>query len=334
MTRLRLLFFGTPDIAVPTLEQLIAGGHDVVGVVSQPDRARGRGRKESPSPVSAVAMREGIPLIRPERVGDEAALDAMCALHADVGIVVAFGQFLPRKVRELPSCGYLINAHASLLPKYRGASPIASAILDGEKETGVSVMRVEREMDSGPVALVRRIPIEARENTLQLSGRLAELAADAIEEAVERIARDDIEWVDQDADLASVAPKLEKSDAQLDLRESASALACRIHALAPKPGATLSLVSQDADDPNATSLKILEAEVAPFDGSTNSAPGTIECGVDGIALRISTGEGWLVPLVMQRAGGKPLPIDAFLRGFELDGNARCSLPPRSGGEST
>jgi methionyl-tRNA formyltransferase len=333
---LRLLFFGTPEIAVATLERLIAGPHDVVGVVSQPDRARGRGRKESPSPVSAIALREDIPLIRPERIGDAPTVDSLRALRPDLGIVVAFGQFLPREVRELPSCGYLINAHASLLPKYRGASPIAQAILEGESETGVSVMRIEREMDGGPVAFAVRTPIETRENTSELSSRLAEIAATAIEETVERIARGDIEWREQDASVASIAPKLEKSDALLDLRESARSLASRIHALSPKPGGTLVLATRSADTADGAILKVSRADVAPFETTKGSVdetayptPGTIEqiVGAAGdVALRIATGDGWLMPLVMQRAGGKALPIADFLRGFELASDARCALP--------
>jgi len=338
---LRLIFFGTPEIAVPTLERLIAGPHEVVGVVSQPDRARGRGRKESPSPVSTVALREDIPLIRPERVGDADVVDQLRALRPDLGIVVAFGQFLPKKVRELPSRGYLINAHASLLPKYRGASPIGQAILDGESETGVSVMRVEREMDAGPVALVMRTKIEPRENTAELSSRLAEIAATAIEQSVERIADEEIEWTPQDAGLATIAPKLEKSDAVLDLRESARALACRIHALSPKPGGALTVVSGSGE----TTLKLSRADVMPFDstntiaeGTSKPTLGTIELNprsnvegnvernvVERVILRIATGDGWLVPLVIQRAGGKPLPIADFLRGFELGEDARCAL---------
>jgi methionyl-tRNA formyltransferase len=361
---LRLVFFGTPEIAVPTLERLIAGPHEVVGVVSQPDRARGRGRKKSPSPVSAIALREDIPLLRPEHIGDTEAVSELKALRPDVGIVVAFGQFLPKRVREMPSCGYLINAHASLLPKYRGASPIAQAILDGESETGISVMRVEREMDAGPVALVMRTAIEPRENTAELSSRLSEMAATAIEETVERIARGDVEWTAQDANLATVAPKLEKSDSVLDLRESARALASRIHALSPKPGGALTLVTgraeSESDDTDHTVLKISRADVVPYDvadrtvdgtcdagntasasstSSTSSAsstsstsdpePGTLERNVDGVALRIATADGWLVPLVMQRAGGKPLPVADFLRGFEIGEDARCALPDPS-----
>ena len=165
---LRIVFFGTPEIAVPTLEALIAGPHELVGVVSQPDRARGRGRKLSPSPVASVALREGLPLIRPEKVGDAEVIKTLQALSPDLGVVVAFGQFLPKKIRELPSCGYLINAHASLLPAYRGAAPIARAIAEGETETGISVMRIEKEMDAGPVALVSRTPIQPQENTEEL----------------------------------------------------------------------------------------------------------------------------------------------------------------------
>jgi methionyl-tRNA formyltransferase len=331
LTSLRLLFFGTPELAVPTLERLIAGPHDVVGVISQPDRPRGRGRKESPSPVSAVALRDDIPLLRPERIGDALAVEKLAALRPDVGIVVAFGQFLPRKVRELPSYGYLINAHASLLPKYRGASPIAQAILDGESETGVSVMRIEREMDAGPVAFAIRTPIEPGENTAELSNRLAEIAATGIEETVERIARGDIEWTEQDAALATVAPKLEKSDALLDLRESARKLVCRIHALSPKPGGTLTLVAGSGEAAEGVVLKVSRAESIPFD-STKRSIGTIErnAGSDAeAALRIATGDGWLVPLVIQRAGGKALPTADFLRGFEIPADARCALPHRA-----
>lgn len=348
MPPLRLVFFGTPEIAVPTLERLIAGPHEVVGIVSQPDRARGRGRKLSPSPVSAVALREEIPLVRPEKIGETDAVEALRAMRPDLGIVVAFGQFIPRKVRELPSRGYLINAHASLLPKYRGASPIAQAILEGEAETGVSVMRIEREMDGGPVALVHRTPIEAGENTAELTERLARIAASAIEECVSQIEGGSVAWSDQDAQHATVAPKLEKRDAILDLRRGASELVRRIHALSPKPGGTLSLIHSLGEGADTTDLKITRARALPFDelasrGDRESLPqpGAIERNAgsgadpdDGdqredsnpVALRIATGDGWLVPLVVQRAGGKALPVEDFLRGFEISSDARVGLP--------
>ena len=334
---LRVLFFGTPEIAVPTLERLIASPHEVVGIVSQPDRARGRGRKESPSPISAVALREDIPLFRPERVGEAETVEALRALRADLGVVVAFGQFLPKKLREMPRCGYLINAHASLLPKYRGASPIAQAILDGVDETGVSVMRVDREMDAGPVALVRRITIEEQENTAELSLRLGELASRAIETAVDQVAREEIEWTEQDSSRASIAPKLEKSDALLDLRENATSLARRVHALSPKPGGALTLLSDQDEKFEPVAVKISRATVVPFAGTDEKAPettptfdppkiGSIDLECEDDALRIATGQGWLVPLVMQRAGGKALAIADFLRGLKLPEDVRCAIP--------
>jgi methionyl-tRNA formyltransferase len=335
---LRIVFFGTPDVAVPTLERLIAGPHDIVGVVSQPDRKRGRGKKLSPSPVSEVALREGLPLLRPERVGDPESIEALAALSPDLGVVVAFGQFLPKKVRELPSRGYLINAHASLLPKYRGASPIAQAILEGESETGISVMRIEREMDAGPVALVESTPIGVRENTQELTLRLSEIAADAIAETVDQIARDEVVWTEQDADHATVAPKIEKADGVLDLRESARALACRIHALAPRPGASLLLVGNEvAEDASAgagETLKILRADVQAFETGESAPAGSLERDSGGIPLRVATGDGWLVPLTVQRAGGKSLDVSDFLRGYSLATDARFAIRSSPESEST
>jgi methionyl-tRNA formyltransferase len=328
LRRLRIVFFGTPDIAVPTLETLLAGPHDVVGVVSQPDRGRGRGRKLSPSPVSEVALREDLPLLRPEKCGDDETVDALRALEPDVGVVVAFGQFIPKKVRELPSEGYLINAHASLLPKYRGAAPIARAILDGEAETGISVMRVEKEMDAGAVALVAKTPIGEDENAAELTERLGQLAASAIGEAIDQIAEGTVSWVEQDATQATLAAKIEKHDSILDLRDDARALVARIHAVSPKPGGAVTL---EADGAEPVVLKISRAAAQPSSG-TSAAPGTLDTSDAEAPLRIATGQGWLVPRVMQRPGGKPLPIADFLRGFEIPAGARLAIVPRPSGE--
>lgn len=319
MSPLRLVFFGTPEIACPTLERLLTSRHEVVAVVSQPDRGRGRGRKPSPSPVAAISLREGIPLLRPEKVGDAAVVDALRELRPDLGVVVAFGQFLPKAIRELPAKGYLINAHASLLPRHRGANPIAQAILDGDAETGISVMKIEREMDAGPVAAVSRLPIGEQENTAELSLRLAALAAEMIAEVVDQIEADRVVWTPQDPARATLAAKLEKADAILDLRESAPALARRIHALSPRPGASVMLVAGDETTP----LKILRTTTAPFATAESPAPGTLDVKTAGVPLRIATGDGWLVPLEIQRAGGKALAIDDFLRGFPLGDDARC-----------
>ena len=319
MSPLRIAFFGTPEIAVPTLERLLTSRHALVGVVSQPDRGRGRGRKPQASPVAAVALRASIPLLRPERVGDAASVETLRGWRPDLGVVVAFGQFLPKAVRELPAKGYLINAHASLLPRHRGAAPIARAILAGDAETGISVMRIEKEMDAGPVAELARTPIGPRENTVELSLRLSALAAELIAQVVDAIEADRVVWTPQDAAEATHAAKIEKSDAILDLSESAIALARRVHALAPRPGGKLLLVTGDAR----TELKLLRTDTLPFAPGERPAPGSIEAGAPDSAFRIATGDGWLVPRELQRAGGKALAISEFLRGFELASGAHC-----------
>ena len=303
---MRLVFFGTPEFAVPTLEALLAGPHPVVGIVSQPDRPQGRGRKTRPSPVSQVAQRAGIPLLRPERVGEPGVAAELRRLEPELGVVVAFGQYLPKRVRELPRLGYLINGHASLLPKFRGAAPIQRAILAGEARTGVSVMRVEREMDAGPVALVRELAIGPEETCGELAQRIAELTAEAVAEVVEQIAQGRVRWTPQPSEGVTLAPKLVATDAVLDFREGAAALVRRVRALAPAPGAATRV------DGERLSILAARAQSGPVDAE----PGTLRRGSEPL-LRIATGEGWLVPLVVQRAGGRALAIDAFLRGRPL-----------------
>jgi methionyl-tRNA formyltransferase len=307
----RLVFFGTPDFAVPTLERLIESDHELVAVVSQPDRGRGRGRSVKPSPVSALALEAGLPLLRPLRVGEPEVVAALRDARPELGVVVAFGQFLPRSVRELTARGYLINAHASLLPRHRGAAPIAHAILAGDRETGISVMRVEREMDAGPVALVRRLAIGEEESCGELSQRLARLAASAIADALEAVAAGRVEWTPQDDGQATVAPKIEAADARLDWREPAPALVRRVRAMAPAPGAHTHL--------DGTRLLVLAARAEG--GTVDRPPGTVRV-KPGEPLRIATGEGWLRPLRLQRAGGRALDVDDFLRGRPLADGAR------------
>lgn len=312
---MRLLFFGTPDFAVPTLRRLLQGPHPVVTVVSQPDRPRGRGRRPGPSPVAAVALEAGLPLLRPERVGAPQVERALREAAPDLGVVVAFGQFLPRRIRELPSRGFLVNAHASLLPRHRGAAPIPHAILAGDRETGISVMRVEREMDAGPVALVRRTAVGPDEDAGSLAARLADLAAEAVAEALERIAEDSVVWTPQDPSRASFAPKLGREDARLDLREPAEALVRRVRAMAPRPGAFVEIAGEP--------LRILAACALP--GPVDGPPGTLRPGADP-PLRLASGSGWLVPLRVQRPAGRPMDAADFLRGRRLADGARAALP--------
>ncbi len=296
---MRLLFFGTPEFAVPTLLRL-AGEHEIAAVVSQPDRPSGRGRKVAPSPVSAAAQQRGLALVRPERVGAPEVVATLRDTRADLGVVVAFGQFLPRAIRELPRLGYLVNGHASALPRHRGAAPIARALLAGDAETGISVMRVEREMDAGPVALVRTLAIAPDDDAGSLTDRL-----------LARIADGSVRWTEQDAARATLAPKIDAAELAIDWREPAAAIARRVRAFAPSPGARTGLRGE--------LLRILAARAEP--GRTDRAPGAVSVRA-GLPLRIATGDGWLVPERLQRAGGNPLDVAAFVRGRPIsDGEA-------------
>ena len=299
---------------MPTLVRLLAGPHDVAAVVTQPDRPRGRGRKASPSPVAESAAAAGVPILRPERVGDAGSVDALRALDTDLGVVVAFGQFLPKQVRELPRLGLLVNGHASILPLHRGAAPIAHSILAGDTETGVSVMRVEREMDAGPVCQVLKIPIGADESAGELEERLAETAAEAISSALPEIEAGRVRWTEQDSAAATFAPKLESADGRLDFRRSAAELARRVRGLTPRPG-TFFLLGGER-------IRILRAEASKE--PAGDAPGVVRI-VDGV-LRVATGTGWLIPLELQKPGGRPTPSDAFLRGRPIPDGTRLETP--------
>jgi len=315
----RLLFFGTPEFAVPTLVRIAdSRAHVIAAVVSQPDRPSGRGRRVSPSAVSAAALERGLPLLRPERVGAPEVVEALRAAAADLGVVVAFGQFLPRAVRECTRLGYLVNGHASVLPRHRGAAPIARALLAGDAETGISVMRVEREMDAGPVALVRTLAIAPDEDAGSLTERLAALAADAIAEALARIEAGTVTWREQDAARATLAPKIASDELAIDWREPAIAIARRVRAFGPTPGARTALRGEP--------LRILAARAEP--GPSDGAPGTV-CARTNETLRVATGDGWLVPERVQRAGGSALDIAAFLRGRPISDGEKLGKRPEA-----
>ncbi len=250
-----------------------------------------------------MALREAIPLLRPEQLGDAGIEAALRDTAPELGVVVAFGQFIPKRIRELPRLGYCINGHASLLPRWRGAAPIARAILAGDEVTGVSVMRVEKEMDAGAVALQRELAIGPGESAGELTTRMAALTAELVTEAVEKIEAVEIDWTDQDPAGVTEAPKLERDDARIDWNEPADALVRRVRAMAPNPGAFSKLEGE--------ALRILAC--TRENGPTDAAAGTVR-NKPGLPLAIATGDGWLVPSVIQRAGGKAMKIDAFLRG--------------------
>ena len=321
MSPLRIAFFGTPDFAAPAFERMLASPHRLVVAIAQPDRPRGRGRKLEVGSIASLARAADVPLLQPERVGDAEVVAEIARYAPDLGVVVAFGQFIPKRVRELPRLGYSINGHASLLPRHRGAAPIQHAILAGDAETGVSVMRVEREMDAGAVMLAKRTPIGAGDDAGALFARLAALTAVALAEALDLIAEGHAVWTEQDHARATLAPKIESADAELDFAQPAAVLARRVRALAPRPGARAHL--------NGEVLRILAAHAEP--GRASGVPGTLQR--EGDALRVATPEGWLALDRLQRAGGKPLTTAELLRGFAILNGARFAVPPPGAGEA-
>jgi len=276
--------------------------------------------------VARVALERGLPLLRPERVGAPAVIEALEERAPDLGIVVAFGQFLPKPIRQGPRLGYLLNAHASLLPRHRGAAPIAHAILAGDRRTGVSAMRVEREMDAGDVCGVREVEIGVRETAGELSARLAGLAAELMAEVVDRASTGELDradvWTAQDRSKATLAPRVQREDARLDFREPAEALARRVRAMAPRPGAFTSWQGQP--------LRILAAHAAP--GPAAPPPGGVQRADDG-TIRIATGEGWLVPTRIQRAGGRAVDVADFQRGQGLEEGTQLGAEEPATGRS-
>ncbi len=234
---MRIVFFGTPDFATPPLRALIGEGHDVVAVVTQPDRPQGRSRSTLvPSPVKRVALEEGIPVLQPERPRGEEFMASLRALEPDLAVVVAYGHILRQDLIDLPRLGTL-NIHASLLPRWRGAAPIQAAMLAGDEETGVCVMRMVLQLDAGAVLLSLPTPIDEMETAGELTERLAELGAEAIVEAVTQLDVGALPEVPQDESKVTYAPKIDRAMARLDFTRSARRVARAIHGYDPKPGA-------------------------------------------------------------------------------------------------
>jgi methionyl-tRNA formyltransferase len=300
---LRLLFLGTPEFAVPALRALAASRHVLAGVVSQPDRPRGRGRQLEATPVAAAARELAVPLLQPEKVGDEAALGWMRAQRPDLGVVVAFGQFIPKSVRELPARG-MINAHASLLPRWRGAAPIEHAIDAGDPRTGISVMRVVKEMDAGDVCLVRELAIGTDETAGELAPRLAALAGGALVAGIDEIAAGRARFVAQDPAKVTLAPKVDRAFAVLDLQQPAERVLRRIRAATPRPGVDLAL--QRAGK----TLRVLRARLGP--AQAGATPGIVRA--DAGSLRVACADAWLELLLVQLPGKRPVSSEALLRG--------------------
>jgi methionyl-tRNA formyltransferase len=293
----RIAFMGSPDFAVPALRALHAAGHEIAAVYAQPPRPAGRGQRATPCPVHRAALELGLPVRTPARVKrDTAEHAAFAALDLDVAVVAAYGLILPKPMLDAPRRG-CFNIHASLLPRWRGAGPIQAAILAGDAETGITIMRMEEGLDTGPMLLREAVPIVPRATTPEIHDTLAALGSSLILRAL----AEDPPAVPQPEAGVTYAPKIAKEDGRLDWSQPADALDRRIRALTPWPGCFFAHGGE--------TLRVLAAE--PAEGA--GPPGTV---LDG-APTIACGTGALRLLRLQRAGRAPLPAAEFLRGYPL-----------------
>ncbi len=295
---------GTPEFAVPSLKALVQA-HRVVGVVAQPDRPAGRGRQVASPPVKAAAQAAGLPIIQPRRLSEPAAMAQLQAWQPDLIVVAAFGQILRPAVLELPASG-CINVHASLLPRHRGAAPIAAAILAGDGETGITIMRMDAGLDTGPILVQRTERIAPDDTAASLAARLAELGATLLIETLPDYLAGRISPRVQDESLATYAPQLKKEAGQLDFARPAAELARRVRAFSPWPG-TFALLSHAEGE--ATPLKVLRAEALE---DTVGGPGVVAATPRGPA--VGCGDGALLLVEVQPPGKRPMAGADFARG--------------------
>jgi methionyl-tRNA formyltransferase len=306
---LRLFFMGTPEFAVPTLLALHGHGHEIVAVYTRAPKPAGRGMKLQPSAIEQEARRLGIPVLTPTTLKTPEALEAFRAHNADAAVVVAYGMILPQAILDAPTLG-CFNLHGSLLPRWRGAAPINRAIMAGDAESGVMVMKMDVGLDTGDVAMAERLPISDTMTAADLHDALAPLGADLMVRAMGGLERGCLQLSKQSEQGVTYAAKIEKAEAKIDWSRSARDVLRHIHGLSPFPGAWC-----EADiDGEAARIKILRCEPAKGAG----APGQV---LDE-RLTIACGDGAIRVLELQRAGGKPMKAADFLRGSPLKSGAR------------
>ncbi|PKO38223.1 MAG: methionyl-tRNA formyltransferase [Betaproteobacteria bacterium HGW-Betaproteobacteria-6] len=306
---MRLIFAGTPEFAAQALRAIVAAGHDVALVLTQPDRPAGRGMSLQPSAVKKVALDNGIEVFQPLSLRDAEAQAKVAAVGAEVMVVAAYGLILPQVVLDLPRFG-CINIHGSLLPRWRGAAPIQRALLAGDAETGVCIMQMEAGLDTGPVLLRGAFPIEASDTTASLHDRLAELGAQLVVEALGKLP---LPAEPQPAEGVTYAHKIEKAEALIDWSKSAAELDRHIRAFNPFPGAQALFGGQ--------TVKLWQATPVAGEGEI----GTILV-VDRSHVVVACGQGALAVTELQKAGGKRLPVQQFLAGHPLKVGDRFDIP--------
>ena len=297
---------GTPDIAATCLKNIIAEGHTIVGVYTQPDRPKNRGMKLTFSPVKEVALAREIPVFQPENFREDATVEELRALAPDVVAVVAYGRILPQRVLDIPQKG-CINIHASLLPDYRGSAPYQWAVLDGKAETGVTAMYLCREMDAGDMIDTAKTPIGENETAGELLDRLAVLGADLLHKTLCAIENGTAKAVPQDHSKATYAPMLDKTMCPIDFQKSARKVHNHVRGMNPWPVATMELRGQR--------FKVYETAV--IDEKSGKEPGTV-LGLTKTGLQISCGEGVIEIRILQAEGGKRMSAPDYFRGHPLE----------------
>ncbi|WP_143896782.1 methionyl-tRNA formyltransferase [Tepidimonas sediminis] len=321
---MRVAFAGTPAFAATALQAIAEAGWPPVLVLTQPDRPAGRGLRPQPSPVKQLALAHGWALAQPRglrldgRYPEDAAAAqaALQAARADVLVVAAYGLILPPWVLALPRLGCL-NIHASLLPRWRGAAPIQRAIEAGDAETGITIMQMDEGLDTGPIALAAPLPIGPEDSAGMLHDRLAALGARLIVQALAQAERGPLPARPQPTEGVTYAAKIDKAEARLDFTQPAAVLARRVRAFDPVPGAWAWL--------EGAPLKVWRAHAAPSPQGAVEAPGTVLAAGPG-GVHVATGDGVLVLTELQRAGGRRLPVDAFLRGVPLRPGLALTAP--------
>jgi methionyl-tRNA formyltransferase len=302
---LRLVFMGTPDFAVPTLAAIVGGGHEVVAVYTRPPQPAGRGMARRPSPVARDAERRGLAVFTPTTLRDEAAIAAMHAHHADAAVVVAYGMILPRAILDCFVHG-CFNLHASLLPRWRGAAPINRAIMAGDRETGVMVMKMDEGLDTGPIALTKRVPIGADMTAGDLHDELASLGGDLMLHALADLETGKLQLTPQPATGATYANKIDKAETRIDWTRPWNEVHDDCRGLSPFPGAWFEFSGADNLPDRVKVLRTTK-------GSGTGQPGRV---LDD-DLTVACGEGAVRLLQLQRAGRQPMPAGEFLRGMPM-----------------
>ena len=304
---LRIVFFGTPAFAVPTLDALLASQHQVVAVVTQPDRPRGRGHRTTDAPIKARALAAELVVLQPPRLRDEEFLTALRELHPDLGVVAAYGKILTDDVLAAPRLG-MVNVHASLLPKYRGAAPVHRAIVAGERETGVTIMRVVKQLDAGPMLASIRRPIGPDETSDHVELELARLGADLLVATIDAMVDGTAREVPQDEALATYAHRLTKDDGAIDWTSSPTQIHNLVRGLYPWPHAFTFL--------NGSRVIILRADAIPDDARPAGVPGRIEV-AHADDLIVSAGGGRVALRQLQLEGKRPVTARDFLAGHRV-----------------